>query len=336
MDIKLSPGFQAGPVTDETAQGAVDTLNAASRAINGGDRTNLDDFSVEWKTEGFNRDTDTQIVCAPDGKVVGYADVWDTEPPHVRQDSLAAVHPEYTGRGIGSYLLDWIIARARRNLPKAPEGARVIVKQVANSVNQAAHNLLLAKGFQDTRQSYRMRIDFDTPPEAPKMPEGITIRPIREGEERALWRAAFDSFRDHWGWVERPFEQYFDLHMYFAKNDPDHDPSLWFVAMDGEEVAGAAICLQKTFEDPDMGWVNTLGVRRPWRKRGIGLALLQHVFHEFYRRGKPRVGLGVDASSLTGATRLYEKAGMHVYQQYNTYELELRPGVDLAIKSIEA
>ena len=59
-----------------------------------------------------------------------------------------------------------------------------------------------------------------------------------------------------------------------------------------------------------MGWVGTLGVRRPWRKRGIGLALLRHSFNEFYRRGKRKVGLGVDAQNLTGALRLYESAGM--------------------------
>ncbi len=41
------------------------------------------------------------------------------------------------------------------------------------------------------------------------------------------------------------------------------------------------------------------------------------------------MGLGVDAASLTNATQLYENAGMHVSRQYNTYEMELRPGKDL-------
>ena len=51
-----------------------------------------------------------------------------------------------------------------------------------------------------------------------------------------------------------------------------------------------------------MAWVNQLCVRRPWRRRGLGLAMLHHCFGEFYRRGKQRVGLGVDATSLTNAT----------------------------------
>ena len=64
------------------------------------------------------------------------------------------------------------------------------------------------------------------------------------------------------------------------------------------------------------------------------MALLLNSFQEFYRRGKQRVGLGVDASSLTNATRLYENAGMHISLQYDTYEMEIRPGKDLAKKAL--
>ena len=96
-----------------------------------------------------------------------------------------------------------------------------------------------------------------------------------------------------------------------------------------------SLCHPKVVEDPDMGWVDVLGVRRPWRRRGLALALLHHTFGEFYQRGKRKVGLGVDAQSLTGATRLYEKAGMHVQRQYATYEKELRPGEELSTQSVE-
>jgi len=44
------------------------------------------------------------------------------------------------------------------------------------------------------------------------------------------------------------------------------------------------------------------------------------------KQGKARVGLAVDSESLTGATRLYEKAGMAVVRSVEVYEKELRPG----------
>ena len=72
-----------------------------------------------------------------------------------------------------------------------------------------------------------------------------------------------------------------------------------------------------------MGWVEVLGVRRQWRRRGLALALLLHAFGEFHRRGHKRVGLGVDGENTTGAVRLYEKAGMRPGRQWDVYERQL-------------
>ena len=91
-----------------------------------------------------------------------------------------------------------------------------------------------------------------------------------------------------------------------------------------------------SFYDEGIGWVSSLGVRRPCRKRGLGLALLRHAFSEFYRRGKRKVGLGVDAQNLTGALRLYENAGMHVHQTFDQYEKELRPGVEISRQTLSS
>ncbi|HEV2582694.1 MAG TPA: GNAT family N-acetyltransferase, partial [Ktedonobacteraceae bacterium] len=84
------------------------------------------------------------------------------------------------------------------------------------------------------------------------------------------------------------------------------------------------------------GWVNTLAVLRPWRKQGLGMALLLHSFREFYQRGKRKVGLGVDSQNLTGATRLYQRAGMHVAREHITYEKELRAGIELSTQILPA
>jgi ribosomal protein S18 acetylase RimI-like enzyme len=143
-----------------------------------------------------------------------------------------------------------------------------------------------------------------------------------------------DAFRDHWGFVERPLEEEVEEWMHWLETDPSVDPALWFIAVDSKEIAGMAICFPKLAEDPEMAYVDTLGVRRPWRKRGLGLALLQHAFGACYERGKRKVALDVDAESLTGATRLYERAGMHVQRQEVAYEKELRPGKDLSTQSV--
>ena len=97
------------------------------------------------------------------------------------------------------------------------------------------------------------------------------------------------------------------------------------IAWEGDQIAGFS---QNRYR-MDIGWIGTLGVRRPWRKQGLGYALLIHSFGEFYKRGTKTIGLGVDAENPTGATRLYIKAGMYAASEFVTYEKELRPGREL-------
>ena len=87
--------------------------------------------------------------------------------------------------------------------------------------------------------------------------------------------------------------------------------SLWFFALDGEELAGFSVCRKDT-NDPVAGHVELLGVRRPWRKPGSARRSSYTPFRPFGSGGWTRGTLGVDASSPTGATRLYERAGMSV------------------------
>jgi ribosomal protein S18 acetylase RimI-like enzyme len=187
------------------------------------------------------------------------------------------------------------------------------------------------------RQSWRMVIDLPNPPATPKWPQGITLRDYNHPQDAVIiYRLEDDIFQDHWGFIQQPFESGFKRWLHHATGRDDFDPTLWTLAMDGDEIAGLLRCRPQDDSDPEMGWVSVLGVRRPWRGRGLGLALLLHAFGEFHRRGKQRAGLGVDSENLTGATRLYEKAGMHIERQYSTYELELRRGREMITQTINS
>jgi mycothiol synthase len=128
-----------------------------------------------------------------------------------------------------------------------------------------------------------------------------------------------EAFEDHWEHRPRSFEEWSRR----VLDVEGYDPSLVWVALEGEELVAANVCFWK--RHGEWGWVGTLGVRPPWRRRGIAEALLETAFAEFFRRGERRVALGVDAQSPTGATRLYEKAGMRVFWEAIVYEKELRP-----------
>ncbi len=338
----LPQGYISRPATMDDLEAIVETINTATRDLIGHDKFSVSDFKIDWGLQNFDLQTDTRLVVSPDGQVVGVYEYWDTDEPHVRYVVWGRVHPDHEGLGIGSYLLAWVDQRAARSLANAPDGARAYLHAVAPAVIPAAGALLEENGYRLIRHFLRMVVELDgassAPLSAPVWPQGITLRAADpESELPDVLRALRDAFKDHWGHIDMPFEDDLQHWKDIIENDEKFDPSLWFLAMDGDEIAGMSLCRTSATDDPQMGWVGVLGVRRPWRRRGLGLALLLHSFAEFEQRGRLRVGLGVDAGSLTGATRLYTKAGMHSdpLHQQDLYEKELRPGSELGTQTVE-
>ncbi len=334
---ELPDGYIARPVNIEDLNGCVETINAAYRELHGVEMFTPEEFGPDLHTPGFNLETDTRLVIAPDGEIAGYYEVWDLLKPSVRVTVWGLTHPNHRNLGIGTYLLNWAEERAWLAVDRAPQGARVILQSNVPTINQAAGELFVNCDYRLIRHSLRMVIDLNEKPAEPEWPAGLAVRNFKVGEDDVrITQAVRDCFKDHWGYVEMPFEEDLERWKHRIDTDPQFNPSLWFIAVDGEEAAGIALCRAKSYDDPEMGWVNTLGVKRPWRRKGLGLALLHHSFQTFYALGKQRVGLGVDAQSLTGATRLYRKAGMRPEPtwQFDLYEKELRPGVDLSTQTV--
>jgi mycothiol synthase len=331
----LPAGYTARPFRLDDAEAAAQLSNACAIELTGKPSLAAGEIRSDWQSPHFNSDTDSLAVFTPQGELAGYVEVWDSEP-HVHDFVSAEVHPQHRGQGIGTALARWAEQRAQQLLPLAPVGARVVLQQFKSGSDEAAARLLRAQGYEIARHNLRMAIEFDGPPPDPVVPDGLLIRPfIRGQEERALVMAMREEFRDHWGYVESAVEEDYRDWMHWMETNPTCDPSLLFVAVDGDEIAGTSLCQDATAEDPELGWIFGLGVRRPWRRRGLALALLRYSFGVLYRRGKRKVSLGVDAQSLTGATRLYERAGMRLERQYEIYEKELRPGTDLGTQAVE-
>lgn len=323
------------PFTLDDAQACVDLFNACSQHLYGCDDSELNELMTEWTSPGLDVNQMIRVVEDQESQVIGYIDVWDITSPHVVKWIWGVLHPNHWDEGLYARMLDWAEGLACERIFLAPEGARVIMKQGTPSKDLQRKKALEQHGFTLSRYFYRMQIELGKAPQKPELPEGLRIVPIdMESEFRKAILAMDEAFQDHWGHVAQPAEELLAQWKHFIENEKDFDPSLWFLAKEGDQIAGICRCSGKTVEDPDMGWVNQLCVLKPWRRRGLGMALLLTAFNAFYKRGKARAALAVDASSLTKATQLYEKAGMHVTRQYNTYEKELRPGIELATQDI--
>lgn len=318
MSLPLDPGYTIRAPRPDDAE-AVHQLTAISDFHEFGEEEGytLEEIRDEWDALDLNRDA--WLVIAPNGSLAGYAYLRDRR--HVRVDVEGYVHPEHYGHGIGTMIVRLSEARAREHVPLAPPNARVVLHNWISGTNERACALLEREGYTPVRYFMRMESALDEPPDSPEWPEGITVRTFQPGEERLFYEVAEAAFVDHWGhipvdfdtWKRRRFRATFD-------------PNLWFLAVNGDEPAGFSLCSTAH----GIGWVDYLGVLRTSRKRGLGMALLRHAFGEFHRRGLTRAALGVDTDSPTGATRLYERAGMRMAQQHATYGKELRPGEELS------
>jgi mycothiol synthase len=285
----------------------------------------LEELRTVWLGPGFNLAEDAWMVITPGDKLVGYADVEHRE--HVRTYTFMRVLPEFAGQRIEEHLLHLAEEWAQRHISLAKPGVRVTLNSWTSNQNDAAQRSFERSGFKEVRRSWRMEIEMPEAPPAPEWSDQIAVRTFKpEQDDRAVFAAVDEAFQDHWGYMKGNYEEW----RHWTIERENFEPSLWFLAFDGDEIAGASLC---TYQMDD-GWVDTLAVRRPWRRKGLGMALLLHSFGEFYRRGKNKVGLGVDSQNLTGATRLYERAGMHVARTYISYEKELRAGVELSTQTI--
>jgi mycothiol synthase len=249
------------------------------------------DLRHEWHELELDRDV---WLIELGGELAGYAALYTK--PHTYVD--AYVHPDQFGRGVGARLVDLSEAEARHR------GIELIRYGVLDA-DERAQELLASRGYREVRRFYRMLIELDGPPEPPEWPDGLELAPFDPTEARAFHAALDDAFADHWDHRPESFEDWSERWL----EAPDSDVSLWCSVKDADEIAAVLTVDRERY---GVGWVGLLGVRPPWRRRGLGIALLRHAFAELYARGQPRIGLGVDAQNPTGATRLYERAGMHV------------------------
>lgn len=172
------------------------------------------------------------------------------------------------------------------------------------------------RGYELIRHAFQMRIVLDGELPGPEWPEGLVARNFRPGDEERVHAASQDAFADHWDFHPQTFEQW----RAYTLDRHDFDPALWWLVEDDDELAGVAVNSWHFSGDREFGWVQLLAVRRPWRRRGLGTALLRQSFCTFAEHGAKRVGLGVDAGNTTGAVGLYERAGMRPFRRNDIYE----------------
>ena len=286
------------PPRDDEFDAMLELMNAHQLAAFGEADYTADDLRTWLTTPYVEVDRDIRVL-ERDGRLIGYVDADPTrnDPPLWWCD--VKVDPDAHAGEVVAELVAWLEERT-------VEG-RLRVWTSEDDVRTV--DAFRALGFQPVRHSYRMEIDLEDELRRPIWPAGISVRTASADDHRSVFGAFIEVWQDTNDPIDETFEEWAHWHV----ERDSYDPTLWFLAMAGGELAGFSLCRGDPV-DPKAGYVSLLGVRRSWRRQGLGEALLLRSFAAFRERGLTRGTLGVDAASVTGATRLYERAGMRVYR----------------------
>jgi mycothiol synthase len=294
----------ATPAVAADAPAVTEVIVALESSLYGQTAFSQADLEDEWSDLDL---TQNARVCYDGDRIVGYGAVFE------RGELWRAegyVHPNALGRGIGKLIATELEDVAARR------GARRMQNGVYEA-DSAARRLLESLGYGAVRVFRELRIELEEPPPAPRWPDGLRDVPFDWEHDALQFHAAHqEAFADVWDYRPRDFESWSKRHL----GSERFDPTLWCVVRAGDEIAAGTICTPDTYGG---GWIHVLFTRRPWRKQGVGAALLADSFWRFWERGEHSVGLSVDAASDTGAFRLYEGAGMAPVLGWVMYEKEL-------------
>jgi mycothiol synthase len=282
----------------------------------------LDDRQRDFDDPATNIETDTLLAFAPDGRLAALG--WIIVLPPGETEHVAylwgEVHPQHRRRGLGTFMLRWMERRAREILDQHPRDRPHNMR--SNMLDTLTDRIALyeQEGFTWARSYYRMRRDLSLPIPEVRLPPGISLRVYTPDMSQATMQAIDEAFIDHWGHAPLDMEAW---ELFFV-GTPSFRPEMTYLAMtDDGQVAG--VCFNEVHEEENLalndnqGWIRDLAVRRPWRKQGLGTALMCASMQAFRQAGLAYAGLGVDAENLTGALRIYEQLGFTVAKRYLAY-----------------
>jgi mycothiol synthase len=296
--------FRVGPAVAADAAAVTEVVVALESSLYG--QTGFSQADLEDAWSDLDLEQNSRVVRDGD-RIVGYGEVREGDEL-CRAEGY--VHPDARGRGIGKLIATGLEEDA------ACRGARRIQNAVIEA-DSAARRLLESLDYGAVRVFRELRIELEAPPPALDWPAGLRVVPFDPERDALEFHAAHqEAFADQWDYTPREFESWSKVHL----GSERFDPTLWCVVRAGAEIAAGTICTGDTYGG---GWVHALFTRRPWRKQGVGAALLGDSFGRFWERGEHSVGLGVDAANDTGAFRLYERAGMAPLLGWVVYEKEI-------------
>jgi mycothiol synthase len=314
------PGFTWRPLRREDAA-ALHLLEVECGPTDGSTSlTTVEEYQgkLEEAVDGLAKDT----LCAVDSSGRLAAVAWVTLDASLGHEYRAfldgRVLPQYRGRGLGSFLLQWMEARARKILSELGEDRPGVLRIDFHDRGNDALALFEQQGFRKAFAEDEMRRDLRHAVPPVDLPAGYTLASWSPQRAGLFFEAYRDAFREgprfpHWS--EEVWRHNFT-------GGDGFRPDLSLLLLEEAEPVGFALCYVETevaSEPASEGWVVQMGVRPAWRRRGLGGALLCEVLHKFQGEGLARAVLEVNVDNHR-ARRLYERLGFERRRRRTSYQ----------------
>ena len=278
------------------------------------------------KQAGDKLTTDT--LCAVDSTGRLAAAAWVTCDDRFAHEYRAfldgRVHPDYRGRGLGSFILQWMETRARQILSDRKEDRPGVLRIDFYDRSDDALDLFEQHGFCFAFAEEEWRRDLTQAVPVTDLPEGMAVVTWSPQRAALFFDVYQDAFRERPGfpnWSEDTWRHNFSGGTGFR-------PDLSLLLQRGTEAVGFAICHVETEgaeERAGVGWIVQMGVRPAWRRRGLGRALLCEVVRGFQADGLGSAALEVNIDNHR-AVRLYELLGFERCRRRTSFQKVAREG----------
>lgn len=296
--------------------GALHRLERACAPFDG-DTAPAGEAAYRKRLDDAGTDLASNTICAVNdaGEIAAYA--WVTFNQGLKQTirvfQEGRIHPEFRRRGVGSFLVDWMEARAQQWYEAVEDERNLVLRHDFYDRGDDAIALFERYGYTFAFAEDDMRFDLNDSIPDETLPAGMRVVPWT-AERAGLFHTVYaDAFRTRGDFT--PWEQ--DAWVQAYTGYDDFRPDLSLLVLEGDEPVGYAVC---SVEDGE-GWIVQMGVRPAWRSRGIAGGLLVECMQRFRAERLQYAMLNVNVNN-PGARRVYERLGFVRTTRYTSYQKE--------------
>lgn len=304
--MTVKSGIVARPFAGEEDLLNISALLSESDALlDLGIRRTPNELRQTFDSPRVNRARDTRLWIDRTGHVLAYALLEiPASSPQPQATLRFRAHPSYAVR-LDPQVIAWALVRVHELAAAAGKPGQLLT--FISERDTSRKSMVEILGFTPARFFRRLARDLDREIEAPKFPQGFTVRSANPAVDGPKYIQLFnESFFDHWDHHDLTLAEY----MHDRTSVPSYDPQHDLIVLSREGMF-AAFCWSFGQGDGE-ALLHQIGTRQGFRRMGIGRAILRTALQTLQRDGFRTVNLIVDSQNPNEAQSLYESEGFQL------------------------